>query len=100
MEDINKAWVSRTLQTKDEGEEGLSSPPRLSSVPSMLWAQVYHKLQPLIELNMGTGGCRVIRWSHRYFTEFAELRYLNSEDQVQIIYESLADYFSGKYAGM
>ncbi len=93
MEHINQMWVSRTLR-RDENEEYAPS-SRLSSIPSMLWAQVYHKLQPLVELNMGMGGCRVIRWSHKYFTEFAEARYLNH--QAQAVYESLADYFSGKY---
>ena len=96
MEDVNKTWVSRIL-TKEEGEEEVSS-PQLSSIPSLLWAQVYHKLQPLVELNMGTGGCHVIQWSHRYFKEFAESRYLQSEDQARSIYKSLADYFSGKYS--
>ena len=113
MEEINKTWVSRILvrteEKKEEEEEGereeeekerehTVSPPQLSSIPSMLWAQVTHKLQPLVELNMGTGMCRVIRWSHRYFAEFAESRYLQSEDQIQTIYNSLADYFGGKYA--
>ena len=100
MEVVNKRWFNRMLTSDgddDEGGTALPPPPQLSSIPSMLWAQAYHQLQPLVELKMGTGVCRVIQWSHKYFAEFAESRYLSSEDQVKAIYESLADYFSGKY---
>ena len=38
----------------------------------------------------------MIRWSHRYFLEFASSRYLNTAEQVEGVYGDLADYFSGQ----
>ena len=69
----------------------------LTTVPSLLWSQLYQALLPFTELNMGCGGCPVIQWSHRHITEFATSRYLSSEDKIESIFGSLADYFSGKY---
>lgn len=86
MEEVGKTWENRA------GEEPLHA------IPSMLWSQVHHTLQPLVELNMGSGDCHVIRWSHRYFSECAVSRYLNSEDKARQIHGDLADYFSGKFA--
>ena len=98
MTSINETWASRIVRQVEGEEETSSSSSHLSSIPSLLWAQVYHRLQPLVELTVGTGNCHVIQWSHRYFKEFAESRYLESGDQTRSIYQSFADYFSGKYA--
>ena len=94
MEDINQKWKERrNLATESWGHY-----PQLKTVPSLLWSQVCHRLGPITEPRMGSGGVQVIQWSHKYLTEYASSRYLGSEHQRKDIYDSLADYFMGKYA--
>lgn len=92
MEDVQQKWVIRTVAT--DGETSSSS--LLRSIPPLLWSLVQQRLLPLVELNMGAGECHVIRWSHKYFSEYATSRYLCSDDQIQHTYAALADYFSGE----
>lgn len=92
MEYVNQKWKSQTISTDG------STPTRLNSIPPMLWSMVYQRLQPITELNMGSGECQVIRWSHKHYREIAVSRYLSCSDQIQHTYAALADYFSGKCA--
>lgn len=96
MEVVNKTWKLRSLATGEDTPNTSSPGSPLPSIPALLWSQVYHKLLPVTELIMGAGGYHVIKWSHRYFSEFATSRYLSSKEEVRKVYGHLADYFSGK----
>lgn len=93
MKAVNEGWKARCLASGSSEETNYP----LLSIPALLWSQVYHRLLPVIELNIGAGGCRVIRWSHRYFSEFATSRYLSSDKHIHNICGHLADYFSDKF---
>lgn len=94
MEEINKSWKVRGLATAKDDVKADNA--QLTFIPAMLWSEVHQQLLPLTELKIGSGGCHVIRWSHRYFEELVRSRYFTSEDQTRVVYGTLADYFSGK----
>lgn len=92
MSEINHGW--RTREVTADVEE-TASPQQLGFIPPLLWSQLYHSLQPFLELRMGSGGYLVFCWSHRHLKEAAEEHYLKPEATASKRYTKLAEYFCG-----
>eukprot|EP00050_Salpingoeca_kvevrii_P017171 m.62581 g.62581 ORF g.62581 m.62581 type:complete len:1460 (-) comp7407_c0_seq2:100-4479(-) len=72
--------------------------PPFRRIPPSLFARVRALLGGFL-IERGAQGAQVLQWHHRQFIEAAYDRYLGDKSERMAIHSTLADVFSGKWAG-
>ena len=68
----------------------------IHEVPPTLWSRLLHDLlEAFIKFSVGDRGFMVLRCNGRYIEEAVTERYLHSSTARLVIYNNLANYFSG-----